>query len=199
MLFRTFWGTPAPAPTPPAAVAPAPVQKSTDLAANDIEVEVPTTEKAQPGGAAKTPRAGGVRPKQEKGKELSEEERRLLERMGGGEVNLGSGGRPTETPAATGPALNATQLSKVVQDNKVQLQRCYETALRATGGKQEGAIKVTVNVTVGMSGSSKGVTTQGTGLGNMNECIKQAVKRWRFPQSGGDSEFAFPLVFQPGA
>lgn len=206
MLYRNTWGTPAPAPTQQAAVESAPTQKSTDLAASDIEVELPSEpEKAEPSAAAKTARtgAGAARPaakSEGKGKELSEEERRLLERMGqGGGINLDDKRARPEQAAATGPALTAAQLSKVVQDNKVQLQRCYETALRATGGKQEGAIKVTVNVTVGTSGMSKGVTTQGAGLGNMNECIKQAVKRWRFPQSGGDSEFAFPLVFQPGA
>jgi predicted Zn finger-like uncharacterized protein len=209
MLYRNTWGTPAPAPPQQAAVNPAASQKSTDLAASDIQVDVAgeSEGKAQPGAGTKAvrPGPGAVRPTAKpdgKGtKELSEEERRLLERMGqgGGEINLDDKrGRPAEA-VASGPALTAAQLSKVVQDNKVQLQRCYETALRATGGKQEGAIKVTVNVTVGTSGMSKGVTTQGSGLGNMNDCIKQAVKRWRFPQSGGDSEFAFPLVFQPGA
>jgi hypothetical protein len=86
-----------------------------------------------------------------------------------------------------------------VQNNKVQLQRCYETALRAAGGRQDGTIKVTVSVTVGMSGTVKSVSTEGAGLGGMTDCIKQSVKRWRFPQAGGESEFAFPLVFQPGA
>jgi len=33
----------------------------------------------------------------------------------------------------------------------------------------------------------------------MNDCIRASVKRWRFPQSGGESEFQFPLVFQPGS
>jgi predicted Zn finger-like uncharacterized protein len=208
MLYRNTWGTPAPTPGQQAVVNPTPAQKTTDLAARDIEVDIPSEpdEKTQPGAAGKGPRPGtpaarAVKP-ENKGKELSEEERRLLERMGqgGGEINLDDKrARPAAETAGTGPALTASQLSKVVQDNKVQLQRCYETALRATGGKQEGAIKVTVNVTVGTSGMSKGVATQGTGLGNMNECIKQAVKRWRFPQSGGESEFAFPLVFQPGA
>jgi predicted Zn finger-like uncharacterized protein len=207
MLYRNTWGTPAPAPTQQAAVNPAATQKSTDLAASDIQVDIPAEpEKAHTGGAGKTPRPGvALRPTTKpdgKTKELSDEERRLLERMGqpgGGDINLGDNRPRQAEAAAAGPALTAAQLSKVVQDNKVQLQRCYETALRATGGKQEGAIKVTVNVTVGTSGTSKGVTTQGSGLGNMNDCIKQAVKRWRFPQSGGDSEFAFPLVFQPGA
>jgi hypothetical protein len=209
MLYRNTWGTPAPTPAQQAAVNPTPAQKSTDLAARDIQVEVPAEpeEKTpQANGNAKQGRSGTTvvrasKPEGGKEKVLSDEERRLLERMGqgGSDINLDDKRQRPEQAAASGPSLTPAQLSKVVQDNKVQLQRCYETALRATGGKQDGAIKVTVNVTVGGSGSSKGVVTQGAGLGNMNDCIKQAVKRWRFPQSGGDSEFAFPLVFQPGA
>ena len=56
-------------------------------------------------------------------------------------------GRPPGWLAAAGaavgaPALNQQQLTKVVTDNKTQLQRCYETALRAAGGKQDGSIKI---------------------------------------------------------
>ena len=100
---------------------------------------------------------------------------------------------------STGPTLTASQLTGVVQNNKMQLQRCYESALRASGGRQDGAIKITVAVTVGESGLVKNVLTRGSGLGNMTDCMKSSVKRWRFPSSGGESEFEFPLVFQPGA
>jgi hypothetical protein len=207
-LYRATWGsTPAPVATQP--VAPAPVaEKAAPPAEREPQVEAHSDEKPTHA-ATKTKVAGtaiGPRPAKpeagKEGKQLSAEDQALLSRMGAG----GSGGpnlagpkRETESAPASGPALTPTQLSKVVQDNKVQLQRCYETALRAAGGKQEGAIKVTVSVTVGTSGTTKLATTEGAGLGNMNDCIRSAVKRWRFPQSGGESEFQFPLVFQPGA
>jgi predicted Zn finger-like uncharacterized protein len=139
------------------------------------------------------------------GKTMSDEQRRLLERMGASvnDPDLSGVKRPAGESSGGGgalaPSLTPQQLTKVVQDNKTQLQRCYETALRASGGKQDAAIKISVNVVVGGSGTTKSVSTQGDGLGNMVDCIRGAVKRWRFPQSGGESEFAFPLVFQPGA
>lgn len=210
ILYRNTYGTPTPAPAQQVAVDTTP-NKQNQLAQQDIQLEVPVEEgeKPQPGTTTKPggkatgvqPGKTKVEPKDEGGKKLSEEEKRLLARMnpGGSDLNLeDKNSRPTEAQAS-GPTLNSSQLMKVVQDNKVQLQRCYETALRAAGGKQDGTIKITVTVVVGMSGTTKQVTTQGTGLGNMTDCMKQSVKRWRFPQSGGESEFAFPLVFQPGA
>lgn len=208
ILYRNTYGTPAPAPAQQVAMDNTP-SKRVEPAERDIQLDLPTEAEEKPTGDTPTkPKGTGgqtgktkVEPKAETGKKLSDEERRLLERMGvaGGDVNL-EDKKPRQTESTGGgPSLTGTQLSKVVQDNKVQLQRCYETALRAAGGKQDGAIKVTVTVVVGMSGTARQVTTQGAGLGNMTECMKQAVKRWRFPASGGESEFAFPLVFQPGA
>lgn len=214
MLYRNTWGSPA--PVAPVAVAP-PSGQEVERAAQDIIANVPD----QPGeaveeapakidsktatpaatGAAKTTKTDTTTKTAQPKDGLSDEERRLLERMGGGTgtiAKVGTGTKGTESSASSGPTLTASQLSGVVQNNKTALQRCYETALRASGGRQDGTIKVTVNVTVGQSGTVKSVTTQGTGLGDMNECLKKSVKAWRFPASGGDSEFAFPLVFQPG-
>ncbi|MDB4988214.1 MAG: Fe-S oxidoreductase [Myxococcaceae bacterium] len=211
-LYKATWGSEPAAPVrpeqpvakvePPRAVEPTPVAVSIDAPEESVD-------KTQ-GQSTKTPNSAKIaRPAkvEEKpaAKTLSDEQRKLLARMGGGsddpdlsKVNTGrgqdnGGGQPG------GPALTPQQLTKVVQDNKTQLQRCYETALRAAGGKQDAAIKISVNVVVGTSGSAKSVSTQGDGLGNMTDCIRSGVKRWRFPQSGGESEFAFPLVFQPGA
>ena len=180
--------------------------KTTDLGVQDIQVDVPETE-AEKDPTDKPTRAQGTRAvKPDASKDpksnLTEEQRKLLERMGagGGGPDLGRYNQPRgESAGGGGPSLTPSQLTGVVQNNKVQLQRCYETALRAAGGKQDGAIKITVKVTVGMSGTVKKVGTTGTGLGSMTECMKSSVRRWRFPQSGGDSEFEFPLVFQPGA
>ncbi|HEX6240477.1 MAG TPA: GYF domain-containing protein [Polyangiales bacterium] len=211
MLYNKFWGdaptateTAKPVEQQPVAVAPV------SPAARDIQLEQPVEPEVKEQPTAKTPKPGTTPPNRgakteakEGGKELSAEEQALLKRMGGGgDVPLQGrpgGGDSESGGGGGGPTLTGPQLSKVVQDNKVQLQRCYETALRAAGGRQEGTIKVVVAVTVGMSGSVKSVGTQGAGLGNMNDCIKQSVRRWRFPQSGGDSPFEFPLVFQPGA
>jgi hypothetical protein len=208
LLWDRLKSDPTPTPTPVAAAAPA-ATAAPKLAEADIQPDVGAPDEATPSDAIKQPArtkpvAGtGVKPKTDsKGDtKLSAAEQALLDRMGGG------GGPDLENKASSsgagaapsGPALTAAQLMKVVQDNKPALQRCYETALRSVGGKQEDTLKIKVGVTVGTSGTVKGVRTQGQGLGNMNDCLSKSVKRWRFPTSGGDSEFEFPLVFQPGA
>jgi hypothetical protein len=92
--------------------------------------------------------------------------------------------------------LSAAQLTEMVESNKPQLKRCYEGALRALGGRQEGPIRVTVGVAVGANGDTQQVTTDGDELGDMHSCIRSAVERWRYPPLDSDVEFAFPLVFQ---
>jgi len=210
MLYRNTWGSPAPAPVAEQPVVQEP-SKPVDLAQKDIVTETPTeapepvveapkvdTKTATAAAAAARNTKTETKPAQPKDN-LTDEQRRLLERMGGGDQIAKVGSAPkSEGPANAGPALTAGQLMSVVQNNKSALQRCYETALRAAGGQQQDTIKVTVNVVVGESGTVKSVTTQGNGLGGMNDCLKTSVKRWRFPASGGESEFAFPLVFQPG-
>ncbi len=204
ILYRNLW-VPAPQqPTAQAAAlpAPAPEPKVNELLPADIEAEVPEAPE-KPGDSK--PRVGrtqkpndGKAPAKNDG--LTDAQRALIARMGGGEGGPNLSNTERETPkGGGGPALTAQQLTNVVQKNKMELQRCYESALRASGGRQDGAIKITVAVTVGESGTAKSVTTRGTGLGNMTDCMTKSVKRWRFPASGGESEFEFPLVFQPGA
>jgi hypothetical protein len=202
MLYRNTWGTPVPAavveaPQPEVAKTPEPVKPELVTEVPDEPAPVAETPKAEAKG--NTPRKTDTKPTTPKDN-LTDEQRALLARMGGGgEIPVGGGKQNKPDAVASGPSLTAAQLMGVVQNNKSALQRCYESALRAAGGQQQDTIKVTVNVTVGESGTVKSVTTQGNGLGNMNDCLKTSVKRWRFPASGGESEFAFPLVFQPGA
>lgn len=212
MLYRTFWVSSPPQPTAQAAPPPVeePKTKITSIDPQELAVDPPDTAKPEEGTSEDTkPRAAGnnnkvakttSQPAKTQPKDnLTEEQRKLLARMGGAGADPTIGAKAERETRSSGPSLTAAQLTSVVQSNKVQLQRCYESALRAAGGKQDGAIKVTVAVTVGESGLVKSVTTKGQGLGNMNECMKSSVKRWRFPASGGESEFEFPLVFQPGA
>jgi hypothetical protein len=103
-----------------------------------------------------------------------------------------------EVDPAPEPAepLSAAQLTEMVESNKPQLKRCYEGALRAMGGRQDGPIRVTVGVAVGANGDTQQVTTDGDQLGDMHSCIRSTVERWRYPPLDSDVEFAFPLVFQ---
>ena len=219
MLYRNTWGS---QPAPPVEAAPqakveAP-RPAPAVAAVDPTLKVPDEgrEEVKPAAPTRsTNRATAQAPKPVKpdsvekpvGRQLSDaEKKKLLDMAGAGVIGtdpdltkLGARGELGGAGGATQPSLTPQQLNKVVQDNKSALQRCYESALRAAGGRSESTIKISVNVVVGGSGIAKSVLTAGDGLGNMTDCIKSAVKRWHFPQAAGESEFAFPLVFQPGA
>jgi hypothetical protein len=203
MLYRTFWVSVPVQPTAQAAAAPItetpkPAAKPAEPEVAEIQGEVPDG-KADKGRPKVAKQGNEPKPATPPKSNLTDEQKKMLARMGGGDgPNLPSSLGDDAPRGGGGPALTASQLTGVVQNNKVQLQRCYESALRQSGGSKD-TIKITVAVTVGESGLVKSVATRGTGLGGMNRCMESAVKRWRFPSSGGESEFEFPLVFQPGA
>jgi len=101
-------------------------------------------------------------------------------------------------PAQAG-SLSPEQLSQVVKANRAELQRCYERALRATGGHDTRPIKITVTVVVSPRGRASHVSTQGEGVGELTDCIDRAVGRFQFPASTDGAQFAFPLLFAPGS
>jgi len=133
---------------------------------------------------------------------LTEEQRALLERMGGrlDQAPSSSSMRlPTEAPhsAPRGGQLTQAQLSAVVNGGRKNLQRCYETALRSSNSTE--TIRLDVDIQVSASGNVTNVRTLGKALPGMEECIARTVKMWRFPMSGEDVQTRFPVVFQPGA
>jgi len=136
------------------------------------------------------------------GKELTEEQKALLARMGGGFNNatpskLGTNYSSGNKKSGGGQGLTAKQLSPVVSKNKKQLQRCYEAALRASPSDE--TVRLDVEITVGMSGTVTNVKTKGDSLADMDRCISRTIRMWRFPEAGDVTRISFPLVFQPGA
>lgn len=136
------------------------------------------------------------------GKGLSAQEKDLLARMGGGLDRGPSELRTTSTStASTGSAasggLKAAQLAAVVSRGKMELQRCYEAALRLSPSDQ--TIRLDVDITIGLSGTVTSVKTRGRALGEMDTCIARTVRAWRFPNAGEETRTTFPVVFQPGA
>jgi hypothetical protein len=136
------------------------------------------------------------------GKDLSSQEKDMLARMGGGldrvPAELQTSRSTNETASSSGRGgLKAEQLASVVSRGKMELQRCYESALRLNPSTQ--TIRLDVDITVGLSGSVTGVKTRGKGLGDMEICIARTVRMWRFPNASEETRTTFPVVFQPGA
>ena len=85
----------------------------------------------------------------------------------------------------------------MINRNKKQLQRCYETAARGAG--TDDTVRLDVSITVAPTGGVSSVQLSGNGLPGMAECIERSVRGWRFPSSGEPVTTRFPLLFQPGA
>lgn len=194
----------ATAPTQPAPVEePQQAQPQVDLLDLEEPAEEPEEEPEEGPEAAKTATKSPAKPARKtpasSGKQLTEEQRKLLERMGGGGAapgNIRGSGGGGGGGSAGGKSLNADQLRSVVKRNQPGLQRCYETAMRATSSSD--TLRINVSLTVGMSGTVTKVNASGGSMAGLNTCIEKLVKRWRFPSSSGPTEFAFPVLFQPG-
>jgi hypothetical protein len=136
------------------------------------------------------------------GKQLSEAEKEMLARMGGG-LDQGAStlrertGGTSDRSGGSGQGLTAEQLSKVVSSGKRELQRCYEAALRANPSDE--TIRLDIEINVGMSGKVTSVKTSGHSLGQMGTCIERTIRMWSFPAAGEVTRTTFPVVFQPGA
>jgi serine/threonine-protein kinase len=99
-------------------------------------------------------------------------------------------------PEATGPdQLSADELSKVVMTKRLDLQRCYSTALRVAYGAPSVALDLEIQI------APSGIVTNVSmteGLPGMKECIVQAVNSWRFPRAREATVTRFPVKFVPG-
>ena len=187
----------------PAAAAPA-TPTAAQGAAGDSEPEmtIELEETAINNGKGTRPAKGGSPTTGKPKKELTAEQKAMLERMGGStSANLDSLARNTEKPQTgggrTAGSLSAEQLRGVVQRGQKNLQRCYESAMRGAGA--DNTIRLDVNITISPNGNVTSTNVKGQGLPGMNECISRTVKMWRFPNAGEPSELSFPVLFQPGA
>ena len=134
-------------------------------------------------------------------KQLTAEQKEMLERMGGGlnqgPSNIRSSADSSRGSGSQAGSLTAEQLSSVVNNGRKNLQRCYETALR--GSNSQETVRLDVEIQVSPSGNVTSVHTGGKGLPGMEDCITRTVRMWRFPMSGEATQTRFPVVFQPGA
>jgi predicted Zn finger-like uncharacterized protein len=190
----------APQPAPVVQmVAPAPpAPKETVIELDEQVLDAPADEGRPRGSGSGTGRTtSSTKPK----KELTEAQRAMLARMGGDGASLSDlatkSAQGSTGPARGGGSLTASELSSVVNRNKKQLQRCYETALRGSGS--DDTVRLDVSITIAPSGGISAVQLAGNGLPGMNECIERTVRTWRFPSAGEATPMHFPLLFQPGA
>ena len=91
-----------------------------------------------------------------------------------------------------------SDILRVVQARQRGIQFCYERELARS---PELAGKVTLGWRVMTDGRVGGVMVEDSTLGDrgVEDCMKRAVKRWRFPKpEGGMCQIRFPFVFSAG-
>jgi hypothetical protein len=96
-----------------------------------------------------------------------------------------------------GTPFSEASFSAVVNqaDHKAALKSCYERALKRDDKLKGGRLDVTVNV--GQTGTVKSVSVNAPpDFGVVSTCIKDAVRRWRFPTNDDAYEASFPLLLQ---
>ena len=103
---------------------------------------------------------------------------------------------PFAPPRIVG-GLDRETILKVVRRHQSEIKFCYESAL-ATHPQLGG--KITVAWTIDPSGavSEANVAESGIDNANVEACVLQRVRRWRFPEPAGGGVVAvtFPWIFK---
>jgi serine/threonine protein kinase len=102
---------------------------------------------------------------------------------------------PPGTPS-TGAARSTpvqADISRVINNNRLGIQTCYQQALLRDNSLTNG--KITVRVTVGLSGRVKGVNLDAAPpFRALEPCIRDVMSRWAFPPSSQEYQTEFPVV-----
>jgi hypothetical protein len=105
--------------------------------------------------------------------------------------------RGTPTRGSVGANFDQAKVLAVVkqQDHYNAIKSCYERALKRDDKLRQG--RLDIHVTVGETGSVRRVRIEPpTDFGGASTCIRDTVRRWRFPSNSEEYEAAFPLILQ---
>lgn len=95
----------------------------------------------------------------------------------------------------TGNDLSVPQLTAVVSSQQETLKPCYQAALDKQPDSTEFRIQATIHVR--KDGSVGGVELERGRLPEVNSCIEQTVKGWKFPAADRDTYASLPIIFRP--
>ncbi len=113
------------------------------------------------------------------------------------EVLAINGEMPKEYAPREG-TLTQEQVISTISVNKAVLKRCYEKAMKKNAKLQQQAITLTLSFKVMTSGSPDAIIIKPNYDFEMNDCMKKAIKRWRFPTFRGQPvDVESPLRLSP--
>ncbi|MEP6654709.1 MAG: AgmX/PglI C-terminal domain-containing protein [Myxococcales bacterium] len=183
-------GTPASAPVP--ATVPPPVEAKPPVARLEPAPRGPKGKghRKASTGSTTPPRLGATAPGA-----FTAEQRDAANRFGNG------AGRDVRIPSTGGGGARATpaqaDISRVINNNRQGIQTCYQRALLRDNTLTHG--KVTVRVSIGLSGKVKSVNLDAPAqFRALEPCIRDVMSRWAFPPSSEEYGTEFPVVLQGG-
>jgi outer membrane biosynthesis protein TonB len=110
-----------------------------------------------------------------------------------------SSGRDVRAATSATPSARSTpaqaDISRVINNNRQGIQTCYQRALLRDSTLTQG--KVTVRVSIGLSGKVKSVSLDAPlPFRSMEPCVRDVMSRWAFPPSSEEYGTEFPVVLQ---
>jgi len=154
------------------------------------------------GGAAKTPRSGGVAVAvaAKPGEKVEEKPISGLSGLSGlqGTGPTSGPGTNTQTGGGGGQPLDSSAIQQTVGKYTGSVKRsCWQPALDARAKDAPTSARVNVSIVVAPSGSVQSVSTSGDpkGYPGLASCIASRVKGWQFPASSGSTTVNVPFVF----
>ncbi len=104
----------------------------------------------------------------------------------------------TRPPGSGGPPLDQATVQSVVAKYSGSVKRaCWQPALDGRDRNAPSSANISVQITVGTSGSVQGVTSSAdpTGYHGLASCIQQRVRGWQFPTTSETTTVNVPFKF----
>jgi predicted Zn finger-like uncharacterized protein len=187
-VFKSMVGEKSPPPSPAAttkSIVPPPARRGAARGRGQQEQAVTPPPVAPPplaAGGAPAPDGVGV------SRRFAQDERKVA--TPGKDRRAGSGGGEFD--------LQKFMAVFKQQDHHTAIKSCYERALKRDERLKLARLNISVNV--GETGSVKKVRVDAPPEFNgVSSCIRESVRRWRFPSTSDEYEASFPLILQGNA
>lgn len=97
-------------------------------------------------------------------------------------------------PPQQGESCDRDQVFRVVKAHSREIKLCYEQRLRAKPGLSG---KLVVRMVIAPTGAMQSAETTEDTLGDADttRCVEAAVRKWKFPATGGPCTVSFPFKF----
>lgn len=101
-------------------------------------------------------------------------------------------------PKLTEGNLSQQQVVATIGRNKSVLKACYERAMKKNTALRRQSVRLTLAFTINPTGVPSQISVRPNYDGVMLDCMRKAIKRWRFPSfSGRPVDVESPVVLQP--